>query len=124
VTRIVRAADQPRHRSTRDSRDRVDLVTEVTMPGVTQLKADLITYHPGDTAARHYHDDADHFFYVLSGSGTLHTDAAHRVQVGDLIRVEAGEVHHFHNDTGADLLFFELWVPAPRDTIWVDADDV
>lgn len=123
MTRIVRAADQPRHTSTRDTRDRRDLITDETF-GLRSLRADIITYHPGDTAARHYHEDADHFFFVLSGSGTLHTDGIYEVREGDAIRVPAGEVHHFRNDGDRDFSFFELWVPAPARTVWVDEDDV
>lgn len=124
MTRIVRPADQPRHASTRDTRDRRDLITPETL-GVTTLKADIITYHPGDTAARHYHEDADHFFFVLSGSGTLHADdLVHEVANGDVIHVPAGEIHHFHNATGRDFSFFEMWVPSPTKTVWVDQDDI
>ncbi|MDP9265045.1 MAG: cupin domain-containing protein [Chloroflexota bacterium] len=53
-----------------------------------------------------------------------HTDDVHEVRRGDMIRVPAGEVHHFRNDTEADFSFFELWVPAPERTVWVDADDI
>jgi mannose-6-phosphate isomerase-like protein (cupin superfamily) len=73
MAKVVSFTDLPRLHSTRDSRDRIDLVTE-DLFGTSVLKADRITYHPGDTAAAHYHRDCKHFFFVMEGRGVLHTD--------------------------------------------------
>jgi len=51
MPRVVASQDLPRLTSTRDTRDRLDLVTE-DLFGVTELKADRITYHPGDSPHR------------------------------------------------------------------------
>jgi quercetin dioxygenase-like cupin family protein len=92
--------------------------------GTTALKADKITYHPGDTAAPHYHRDCEHVFIVLEGRGTLLVEGdRHEISAGDVALVEADEVHHFENPYDASFSFIELWVPAPADTVWVDPDD-
>jgi quercetin dioxygenase-like cupin family protein len=122
MARVVRADQLPKLASTRDTRARVDLVTEDIF-GLTDLRADRITYHPGDTAAAHYHRDAKHFFFILSGRGHLHGDGpAMELAAGDVALVEADEVHWFENREDHDFTFIELWVPAPTETVWVTED--
>ncbi len=107
----------PHFTSTRDGRDRLDLVTDETVPSARLLRADRIVYHPGDTAAAHFHTDSHHVFSVLYGSGLLHGD-------GDPVRLEAGmsalvvpgEVHWFENDTDDEFSFVEFWAPPPPET--------
>lgn len=124
MAKVVSAADLPRLRSTRDTRGRIDLVTEEIF-GLTDLKADRITYHPGDTAAAHYHLDCKHFFFILDGRGILHAgEESIDLAPGDVALIEENEVHWFDNPYDEDFSFIELWVPAPRDTVWVDPDDI
>lgn len=122
MARVVSATELPRLVSTRDGRDRIDLVTE-DLFGLTELRADRITYHPGDTAAPHYHKDARHFFFMLDGEGVICVDdRSATVRAGDVAMVEESEVHHFENHSNADFTFIELWVPAPSSTVWVTDD--
>jgi len=114
----------PHLRSTRDTRDRLDLVTDDVPVGATRIRADRIRYHPGDTAAAHYHTDCHHLFYVLEGAGLIHVDASvQRLSAGSVAVVPPGGVHWFENDTDRDFAFVELWAPPPRETIWVRSDD-
>jgi mannose-6-phosphate isomerase-like protein (cupin superfamily) len=122
MPRVVRHEGLPRLTSTRDTRDRLDLVTEETF-GVTDLKADRITYHPGDSAAPHRHTDSKHFFFVLEGRGLMHAGSEDvELSEGDVALVYEDEVHWFENPHEAEFSFIELWVPAPKDTIWVTDD--
>jgi mannose-6-phosphate isomerase-like protein (cupin superfamily) len=124
MAKVVSFTDLPRLHSTRDSRDRIDLVTE-DLFGTSVLKADRITYHPGDTAAAHYHRDCKHFFFVMEGRGVLHTDDELIDLVpGDVVLVNENEVHWFENPTEAEFSFIELWVPAPSNTVWIKPDDI
>ncbi len=121
---VVRAADLPRLDSTRDGRVRIDLVTEELF-GITDLKADHITYRPGDTAAAHYHLGARHVWFVSAGRGIFHVDdRVHEVGEGDVATAGDGAVHWFENPYDEPFAFYELWVPAPRETVWVREDDV
>ena len=123
MARVLACEELPHWRSTRDGRDRLDLVTEEMGLGARALRADRIVYQPGDTAARHYHLGCDHAFYVLEGSGLLHVgDEAHRLEHGTVAHVRAGEVHWMENDTDSDFSFVELWAPPPQDTVWVSPD--
>jgi mannose-6-phosphate isomerase-like protein (cupin superfamily) len=123
--RKVFAADELPHLvSTRDTRDRLDLVTENVPVGARAIRADRIIYHPGDTAAAHYHTDCHHVFCVLAGSGLLYDgEHAHRLDAGDSALVGPGEVHWFENDTGENFSFVEFWAPPPTETIWTVTGD-
>jgi mannose-6-phosphate isomerase-like protein (cupin superfamily) len=121
---VIKAADLPRLNSTRDGRARVDLVTE-EMFGFVDLKADHITYRPGDNAAAHYHVGARHIWFISEGKGTFHIDdEVIEVGVGDVATAADGEVHWFENPHDEPFAFYELWVPAPTETVWIRDDDI
>ena len=124
MPRLLAAAELPRWKSTRDTRDRLDLVTENVPVPATRFRADRIVYHPGDSAAAHYHVGCEHVFVVLAGSGVFHAAGeAHRLGPGDVATVAEREVHWFENDTRENFSFVEFWAPPPADTVWIRADD-
>ena len=124
VRKVFTASELPHLVSTRDTRDRLDLVTENVPVGARAIRADRIIYHPGDTAAPHYHAGCHHVFCVLAGSGLLYDgEHAHRLETGDSALVGPGEVHWFENDTGENFSFVEFWAPRPTETIWTVAGD-
>ncbi|MGH9101592.1 MAG: cupin domain-containing protein [Acidimicrobiales bacterium] len=119
MTRAFGAGELPHLISTRDTRDRLDLLTEEVPVGASLLRADRIIYHPGDTAAAHYHEDCYHFFWILEGSGLLYTDGDPvHLEPGMSALVSPGEVHWFENDTSEIFSFVELWAPPPTSTVW------
>jgi quercetin dioxygenase-like cupin family protein len=124
LVRLLAAAELPHLQSTRDTRDRLDLLTPDVPVPAKGLRADRIVYHPGDTAAAHYHSDSYHVFVVLRGSGVLHTDdRASRLTAGCSALVEPGEVHWFDNDTQEEFAFVEYWAPPPTETVWTVEGD-
>ena len=124
LRKVFAAGELPHLVSTRDTRDRLDLVTENVPVGARAIRADRIVYHPGDTAAAHYHTDCHHVFCVLAGSGLLYDgEHAHRLGAGDSALVGPGEVHWFENDTGENFSFVEFWAPPPTETIWTVSGD-
>jgi mannose-6-phosphate isomerase-like protein (cupin superfamily) len=124
LPKIFAASELPHLASTRDTRDRLDLVTDDVPVGATAIRADRIIYHPGDTAAAHYHTDCYHVFCVLAGYGVLHDgENAHRLKAGDCALVGPGEVHWFENDRQEEFSFVEFWAPPPTQTIWTVAGD-
>lgn len=121
---LFHKADLPHFHSTRDTRDRLDLVTDNVPVGARHLKADRIVYHPGDTCARHLHRDSYQLFVVLDGEGLGFTpDGPVRLTPGMAFVVGPDEVHWFENDTDENFTFVEFWAPLPRETVWVDQDD-
>lgn len=123
MAKLFHKDELPRLRSTRDTRDRLDLVKDNVPVGATKLHADRITYHPGDTAAKHYHTDCHHVFVILEGEGLIHVDeGSYRLSEGMTVIVEPDEVHWFENDTRANFTFVEFWAPPPQETVWVTDD--
>lgn len=121
---VIKSSDLPTLNSTRDGRDRIDLVTEELF-GFTDLRADYIRYQPGDTAAAHYHVGARHVWFVAEGAGRFHLDGAvFDIAKGDVCTAGDGEVHWFEAVGDEPFGFYELWVPAPVETVWVDPDDI
>src|SRR5207253_1732658 len=109
MAKLFRRGDLPHLRSTRDGRDRLDLVTDAVPVGAKLIRADRIIYQPGDTAARHFHTDCHHLFYVLEGEGLLHVDeGSFRLRGGMVATVGASEVHWFENDTSSSFSFVEF----------------
>ena len=124
ASKAFAATELPHLVSTRDTRDRLDLVTDDVPVDATQIRADRIIYHPGDTAAAHYHADCHHVFCVLAGSGLLYTDEqASRLEAGMSALVGPGEVHWFENDKGENFSFVEFWAPPPTGTVWTVSGD-
>lgn len=128
MTTVLTRGNLPHFSSTRDTRARLDLVTDDVPVGARHLRADRIVYQPGDTAAAHYHLDCHHIFWVLAGNGTLHTGSgteatATKLTAGMSALVGPNEVHWFENDHDEEFSFVELWAPPPTKTVWtVDGD--
>ncbi|MFQ5860382.1 MAG: cupin domain-containing protein [Dehalococcoidia bacterium] len=111
-------------RSTRDTRDRLDLITREGPVDAKQIRADRVICHPGDTSAKHYHLGTHKVFCVLDGQGLIHVDEEnYRVSPGAVVVVQPGEVHWVENDTEANFSFVELFAPPPTESGWIDADD-
>lgn len=124
LRKLLTAAELPHLVSTRDTRDRLDLVTDEVPVGAARIRADRIIYHPGDTSASHYHTGSYHVFCVLAGSGLLHDRSrGHRLTTGMSALVRPGEVHWFENDRAADFAFAEFWAPPPAATVWTVLGD-
>ena len=124
LRKLFAAGELPHLVSTRDTRDRLDLVTGDVPVGASRIRADRIVYHPGDTAAAHYHTDCHHVFCVLTGSGLLYTDGqASRLEAGMSALVGPGEEHWFEDDTKENFSFVEFWAPPPAATVWTVTGD-
>ncbi|HUH96655.1 MAG TPA: cupin domain-containing protein [Anaerolineales bacterium] len=123
MAKLITFDELPHLHSTRDTRDRLDLVTDHVPLHAQAVRADRIIYHPGDSAARHYHTDCHHVFYVLHGRGILHVDeGSYRLAPGMVAVVGPSEVHWFENSTKENFSFVEFWGPPPKQTVWVTDD--
>lgn len=113
----------PHYHSTRDTRDRLDLVKPDVPVGAEHIQSDRIIYHPGDTAAPHYHVGTHHLFYILEGEGLIYLDGkSQRLTPGMVVIVAPGEEHWFENDTQENFAFVEFWTPPPSETVWTTHD--
>ncbi len=79
---------------------------------------------PGAAEARHLHERARQFFYVLAGRLTMELEGErHQIDAGEGLEVPPGSAHQALNDSGADVRFLVVShppshgdrVPAPPD---------
>ena len=124
MARLFTRAELPHFDSTRDTRDRLDLVTENVPVDATRIRADRIIYHPGDTCAKHYHVGSYQVFVMLDGEGSLFTPSGEEpLKPGMMAIVAPEEIHWFENKTAANFSFVEFWAPRATRTEWVVEDD-
>lgn len=58
------------------------------------------------------HDRSDQWLFVQSGSGVATIDGeAHRIEAGDLVLIEPGEVHEIRNDGDEPLTTVNVYAP-------------
>jgi len=109
---------EPVLNSEHDSRTRIYLASP-GLWGTHAVKGELITYPPGCAGAAHHHEGAEHFQYVLAGSGTAVLEGTEiDLHEGDLLYNYENELHWFRNDTEADMVFAEFFVPGVSATVW------
>ena len=115
---------EPMLDSEHDARKRIYLVTP-TLFGTRVVKGEMIIYPAGTQASNHHHEGAEHFQYIISGSGTaLLSEEPHPIRAGDTLYNYEFERHNFVNDGVEDLVFVEYFVPAECRTVWVNPERV
>ena len=125
MAKLLKKEDLPKFDSTRDGRDRLDLITENVPVGATKIRADRIIYHPGDTCAKHYHVGCHHVFVMLEGEVHVCTPKGSQTfKPGQVAVIEPDEIHWFENHSDANAAFVEFWAPPPVETIWIIEDDI
>ena len=125
MAKVFSKAELPHFQSTRDTRDRLDLITENVPVEAPGLRADRIIYHPGDSAAKHYHLGCHHVFVILEGEGLYCSpEGKQQLKPGMTVVVGPEEIHWFENNSSDNLKFVEFWAPRPTKTVWVVEDDV
>jgi quercetin dioxygenase-like cupin family protein len=105
--------------SEHDTRQRIYLASP-SLWGTDAVKGEMIIYPPGSSGAAHHHEGAEHFQFIVSGSGTADlAGVEHELHAGDLLYNLEHEVHAFYNATDADMVFVEYFVPGRNTTVWV-----
>lgn len=125
MAKLLRRDELPAFDSTRDGRDRLDLIKNGIPVESDKLSADRVIYHPDDTCAKHYHVGVYHVFVVLYGEATVCSpDGCKTFSKGQTAVIEPDEVHWFENHSGENYAFVEFWSPPPAETVWIVEDDV
>ena len=102
-----------------DSRKRIYLASPGLWQGLSCVKGEMIIYPKGGTAPLHHHENAEHFQYIMEGTGTVTFDnTEHIVEKGDILYFFENEVHAFENKDADEFVFAEFFVPGSYKTIW------
>ncbi|MDP2241422.1 MAG: cupin domain-containing protein [Burkholderiales bacterium] len=116
--RIVDWTREPVLDSEHDARKRIYVVTPKLF-GTKAIKGEMIIYPAGTEASNHHHEGAEHFMYVLKGSGTAYAnESPFPVKKGDVIYYEDLERHYLRSSGDGDMVFVEFFVPGEYKTIW------
>ena len=106
-----------------DSRKRIYLASPGLWQGLSCVKGEMIIYPEGGSAPLHHHEGAEHFQYIMAGSGTVtFNETKHIVEKGDILYFFEKEVHEFINNNSEEFVFAEFFVPGTYKTVW--AEDV
>lgn len=122
--RIVDWTHEPVLLSEHDARKRIYLVTPKLF-GTKAIKGEMIIYPPGTEAAKHHHEGAAHFMYVLTGAGTVFAnDVPAEVRKGDVIYYPDRETHYLRSNPDGEMRFVEFFVPGNYKTVWAEGASV
>ncbi len=81
--------------------------------GVTRHSLAHVTIPPGKSSPRHYHQELEETYYILSGVGAMTINEQELdVLPGQAVLIEPGEVHQIYNKGGEDLVFLAVSAPA------------
>ena len=109
---------EPVLNSEHDSRMRIYLAS-TGLWKTEAVKGEMIIYPSGAAGAEHHHEGAEHFQFILSGSGTAVLSGEKvTLHPGDLLYNFEMEQHSFFNSTESDLVFVEFFVPGESRTVW------
>lgn len=111
-------SNEPVLQSEHDARTRIYMATR-TLTGTGAYRGEMICYPPGTEAPSHHHEGAEHFQYVLKGNcaAVLAGETA-RLSAGDVLYNYEMEIHSFLNDSDAEFVFVEFFVPGSCKTVW------
>jgi quercetin dioxygenase-like cupin family protein len=124
---VPRTADwtrEPVLKSEHDERSRIYMATR-GLTGTEAYRGELIRYPAGTEAPAHHHEGAEHFQYVLTGTGTAKLgNQTHKLSAGDVLYNYENEIHSFLNENDEEFSFVEFFVPGGCKTVWVPGAEV
>jgi quercetin dioxygenase-like cupin family protein len=118
TSRVIDWKREPLLDSKHDSRKRIYMATPKLF-GTRAMKCEMIIYPPRTSGSKHLHEGAEHFKYVLAGSGTgFADDEPHSLKKGDVVYHPAGEWHYSLTGADENVRFIEFFVPGVFKTVW------
>ena len=99
----------PKLVSVTPGRERIFFVSD-ELADTKAVLAGIIRYKKGTASPYHYHENCDHFYFLLEGTGVVETEEGpHPVKAGTLVFIPAEEKHRLR--ASEDSVHFELQAP-------------
>lgn len=118
---IFRQDELPKLRSVVPGRERVFFVSK-ELAGMDHMLAGIMRYEEGAASPYHYHENCEHFYFIIDGKGTVETPEGVRpVKSGDLVFFEAEDKHRL--SAIEPLFYFEFQAPNRFKTTILDGTD-
>ncbi|MEM3736623.1 MAG: cupin domain-containing protein [Candidatus Bathyarchaeia archaeon] len=116
--KIVRHMELEWTRSTGYSKKVLLRGEEIKLKGAIIQLAEV---DPGEKEKPHYHKVTTEILYVIEGGGYISTgDGTPKIEAGDLILLEPGDVHSVVNDSDKTLLILVFKINATEgDKYWI-----
>ena len=106
---IFHQDDLPKLVSVTPGRERVFFVSR-ELAGIEDMLAGIMRYKKGASSPYHYHENCEHFYFIIDGVGTVETpDGVREVRSGDMIFFEAEDKHRLR--AIEPLFYFEFQAP-------------
>jgi mannose-6-phosphate isomerase-like protein (cupin superfamily) len=106
---IFHQDELPKLISVTPGRERVFFVSK-ELTGMDDMLAGIMRYKKGAASPYHYHENCEHFYFIIDGVGMVETPGGVReVRSGDLIFFQAGDKHRLR--ALEPLFYFEFQAP-------------
>jgi mannose-6-phosphate isomerase-like protein (cupin superfamily) len=118
---IFQQDELPKLVSVVPGRERVFFVNK-ELAGIDDMLAGIMRYKQGAASPYHYHENCEHFYFIITGKGSVETPEGVRdVLPGDLVFIPAEERHRLRGLT--DLFYFEFQAPNRFKTTILDGTE-
>jgi len=127
---IFHQDELPRLVSVTPGRERVFFVSK-ELAGIDDMLAGIMRYRKGASSPYHFHENCEHFYFMIDGTATVETPEGVRdVKSGDMVFIPAEEKHRLR--ATESLFYFEFQAPnrfkttildgTPDDLLWEKVD--
>ena len=106
---IFQQDELPKLVSVTPGRERVFFVSK-ELTGMDDMLAGIMRYKKGAASPYHYHENCEHFYFIIDGVGTVETpEGVREVKSGDLVFFQAEDKHRLR--ALEPLFYFEFQAP-------------
>jgi len=127
---IFHQDELPRLLSVTPGRERIFFVSK-ELAGSEDMLAGVMYYKKGAASPYHFHENCEHFYFMIDGTATVETpEGTRNVKSGDMVFFPAEEKHRLR--AAEDLFYFEFQAPnrfkttildgTPDDLLWEKVD--
>jgi mannose-6-phosphate isomerase-like protein (cupin superfamily) len=106
---IFHQDELPKLVSVTPGRERVFFVSK-ELAGMDDMLAGIMRYKKGAASPYHYHENCEHFYFIIEGVGTVEIpEGVREVKSGDMVFFAAGDKHRLR--AIEPLFYFEFQAP-------------
>jgi mannose-6-phosphate isomerase-like protein (cupin superfamily) len=107
---IFQESELPKLVSVVPGRERIFFVNQ-ELANTDNLLAGIMRYERGASSPYHFHQNCEHFYFIIEGNGAVETEAGVQdVGPGDMIFIPAEDKHRLRA-TQSPLFYFEFQAP-------------
>ena len=118
---IFHLDDLPKLLSVVPGRERVFFVNK-ELAGMDDMLAGIMRYQKGAASPYHLHENCEHFYFIIDGTGAVETpDGVREVKAGELVFIPAEDKHRLRATEA--LFYFEFQAPNRFKTTILDGTD-